>query len=427
MKKSHSILLLSAVTILSLSLASCKKDPFAIDATITFTSVPTTAVTYGEPAYIQGNVTCAQAPTGYVLTGMKKDADEKYTAVGDAQEFDAEANGTFNLDYFPDNSAITDIEFKAMFGEKYKTEYVHLAGITGSAQGGAYLNSQVVLYPDTLVYTHENHPEVYPTENTAAGSSTVSFFSIHGVKIGEKVKHELSLDEMRSVDGLNGSFCFLNCLQNTANNAFIGSQRGYMLSSLKKSSLGGGTTGRQCDIYQVDGHGISDMNIDYAEMKIIAGAWTGTAFDAEHEARYKFVDSLFVVIKDNGSSNSEKLRAFYNLSLLQKKLDNSTLGETTNPTTLGSQTYARRYTNAGSSATSALQENFRAGDYIILRSKRGTAESPKYYYGIMQIVQLYDDSGAFADFKGAQRIDPEKAKDLFLKPLILNVKTQTEN
>ncbi|MCI2145869.1 MAG: hypothetical protein LKK08_06450 [Bacteroidales bacterium] len=407
-------------------LSSCNKNGTAkeVDATITFTSVPTGILAYGEPAVIKGNVTCDQAVTGYCLTGMKKE-DESYTAVGEEQTFDAGEGGNFELSFFPDNDGITDIEFKAMFGEKYKTEYISISGVEGSAEGSAYLNDQVVLYADTLVWNHENHPDVYQNENTGAGSDTKSFFSIHGVNIGGNVEHMLSLDEMRSVDGLNGSFCFLNCLQNTSNNAYIGSQRGYMFSSLKHSSLAGGTTGRQCDAYEVDGHAINDDNIDYTEFKIIAGSWTGEAYDAAHRERFEFVDSLFCTIKDDTSSVG-RMRAFYALSQVQQKLDNATLGVTDNPTSLGSKTYARRYTNAGSSSKSELQENFRAGDYIILRSKRGTTDNPKYYYGIMQIVQIYDDSGDFADFNGLSKLDPDKATGLFLKPLILDVKTQTE-
>ena len=67
-------------------------------------------------------------------------------------------------------------------------------------------------------------------------------------------------------------------------------------------------------------------------------------------------------------------------------------------------------------------ENFRAGDYIIISSKRGDAENPRYYYGIIQILQIYDDKDAWVD----GRIDKDLAADLFMKPVYLNIKTQCE-
>ena len=76
----------------------------------------------------------------------------------------------------------------------------------------------------------------------------------------------------------------------------------------------------------------------------------------------------------------------------------------------------------------ALVENFRAGDYVILKSKRGTEESPVYYYGILQVMQLFDDSGSMAvkEDTGKQYIDRQKGHDLFYKPNYFSVKTQCE-
>lgn len=242
---------------------------------------------------------------------------------------------------------------------------------------------------------------------------------MHGVSINGEVKHILSLSELRSVDGLNGSMCFLNVLQNTKNNAYIGGQRGYMFSSLLASQLGGGTTGRQCDLYEVNGHGIKDANIDNFQFYRIAGSWIGDKYNAE---LYTYIDKLFISIDSKASTTADKMRAFWQLGAIQRDLDNSTLGVTDNPTSLTLQNYLRRWTNAGQKATAALEENFRAGDYIICRSKRGTEENPVYYYGLMQIKQIYDDKDTFVD----GRIDQTLAEDLFGKPVYLNIKVQCE-
>ena len=197
---------------------------------------------------------------------------------------------------------------------------------------------------------------------------------------------------------------------------------GYMFSAL--AGLGGGTTGRQCDLYEIEGKAINAVNADKTEFKIIAGSWIGGDWK---EDRYKFVDSLFVVIGNEASTEAAKLRAFYLLGKIQERLDNATLGVAENPTSLGSLTYARRRTNAGTSGTTAMVENFRAGDYIILRSERINNGISKYYYGIMQIVQIYDDTQAFVNVDGVgQKIGQEEAHQLFMKPLILNIKVQTE-
>ena len=251
-------------------------------------------------------------------------------------------------------------------------------------------------------------------------SSTPSFFSIHGVDINGEKKHVLSIEDLRSVEGLNGSFCFLNVLQNTGNRAYIGGQRGYMFSNLWPSQLGGGTTGRQCDLYEIDGKAIRQENIDTTEFKIIAGSWMGEGWK---EDRYKFVDSLFVVISDEATTEAAKLKAHYLLGKIQTVLDNATLGEENEPTNLDPRRYARRRTDAGTTGTKVMSENYRVGDYIILRNQKGG----KLYYGIMQIAQMYDDTQTFVEVEGVgQKIGKEEAHDLFLKPLILNIKVQTQ-
>jgi hypothetical protein len=70
-----------------------------------------------------------------------------------------------------------------------------------------------------------------------------------------------------------------------------------------------------------------------------------------------------------------------------------------------------------------MSENYRAGDYIILKNTKGG----KLYYGIMQIVQMYDDAQTFVNVEGVgEKIGQEEAKQLFHKPLILNIKVQTQ-
>ena len=191
-----------------------------------------------------------------------------------------------------------------------------------------------------------------------------------------------------------------------------------MFSGLRKASLGGGTTGRQCDLYEVNGHAIKDENIDYDfGMKVVNGSWK-EGYDAE---LFAFVDKLFINI-EAASTNLEKIKAFWQLSEIQRELDNATLGEEDNPTNLTKNTFLRRWAEAGQTSTKPVVENFRAGDYIIISSKRGDAENPRYYYGIIQILQIYDDKDTWVD----GRIDKELAADLFMKPVYLNIKTQCE-
>ena len=85
-------------------------------------------------------------------------------------------------------------------------------------------------------------------------------------------------------------------------------------------------------------------------------------------------------------------------------------------------------TNAGHTAPSAPTEGFRAGDYIIFRSKKLEGENTVYYYGLMQILQIPDDSATFTTNPdtGKKYIDQTLAYDLFMKPAYFAVKTQCE-
>lgn len=405
------------------SIISCDSDDddkeTKANVQITLDQTSFGTVNYAEPLQIKGTVTSDKPITSLTFTGVKLE-NGIYQPKGDAQEYPSTGTNTINFDmeYFVDSKEITHIEIKVTVGNANETTYISIGNVKGESKGSAFIG-QVVLKADTMVWNHENHPDVYPVPNTGASSKTPSFFSIHGVNIDGETKHVLSIDELRSVDGLNGSFCFLNVLQNTANGAYIGSQRGYMFSNLWKSQLGGGTTGRQCDLYEINGKAIRQENIDTTQFKIIAGSWIGSGWK---EDRYRFVDSLFTAIDDEASTNSAKIKANYLLSKIQSRLDNATLGVTDNPTSLGAVNYARRRTDAGTGSTKPMQENFRAGDYIILKSQK----NGKLYYGIMQIVQMYDDTPCLVDVPDVGlKLDQEKTKDLFLKPLILNIKVQT--
>lgn len=216
----------------------------------------------------------------------------------------------------------------------------------------------------------------------------------------------------------------LNVLENTAKNITLGSQRGYMYSGMKRTSLGGGTTGRQCDVYKYGDHQIMDENVDINfTMKYVRGSWAGKSY---HPELFTAVDNIFVNLK-KAETNLEKIKAFYALGEIQRKLDNSTLGVTEEPTSLGGKTYLRKWVGAGNGKS--LEEVQRAGDYIIIRSVRQAKgeETPRYYYGLIQVMMFeYDDAQTFVEKDGLRFIDPEKAKDLFMKPVYLDIKTQCE-
>ena len=199
-----------------------------------------------------------------------------------------------------------------------------------------------------------------------------------------------------------------------------------MFSIMKASSLGGGTTGRQCDLYQYGEHQIKDENIDLNfTMNRYRGSWSGKDYKEE---LFKEIDRIFLNLK-SPKTNLEKIKAFYALGEIQRKFDNSTLGVEDEPTNFGGSTFLRKWNNAGDKATKAPTEQYRAGDYIIFRSERKKEgeEKARYYYGIMQIVQFeYDDSKCFVEKDGKRYIDREKAKDLFMKPVYLDIKTQCE-
>lgn len=423
MKKS--LLFAAALTML---FASCDKNDDnkkALDADFKLETVQT--LVYGEPVALTGSITSSAAVTKAVFTGAKKAADGSYSVVGEAQ--DGMVTGTTaTAEFFADSKEINAIEVVLSNGSASKTFYFDTPKVTGEAKGDIWLNESAIFYPDNKVENHENNAEKFPQEFTGAGSDTKSFFSMHGVKVNGKVEHILSLNELLAVNGKNASFCFLNCLENTAKQpnaiAYIGSQRGYMFSGMKRSSLGGGTTGRQCDIYQYGNNQIKDENVDINfKMRYVRGSWAGTKY---HPELFEAVEKIFLSVK-KAETNLERIKAFYALGEIQRKLDNSTLGVTDEPTSIGGTTYVRKWVGAGNGK--GLEEVLRAGDYIVIRSERQVEgeENPRYYYGIMQVVMFeYDDSQCFVEKDGVKFIDKDLAYNLFMKPVYLDIKTQCE-
>ena len=419
MKKT--LLFAAALTML---LASCDKNNDGkkeLDAEFALETVE--ALTYGEPVALTGTITSNTAIDKVVFTGAKKAEDGTFAVVGEAQEGSIDGT-TASVEFFADSKDINAIEVVLSTSDAAKKFYFDAPKVTGEPKGDVYFNDSAVLYPDNKVENHENSPEKYPDEFTGAGSDTKSFFSMHGVKVGGKVEHILSLNDLLAVDGKNASFCFLNVLENTAKNITLGSQRGYMYSGMKRTSLGGGTTGRQCDIYKYGDHQIMDENVDINfTMKYVRGSWAGKSY---HPELFTAVDNIFVNLK-KAETNLEKIKAFYALGEIQRKLDNSTLGVTEEPTSLGGKTYLRKWVGVGNGKS--LEEVQRAGDYIIIRSVRQAKgeETPRYYYGLIQVMMFeYDDAQTFVEKDGLRFIDPEKAKDLFMKPVYLDIKTQCE-
>lgn len=404
--------------------ASCDKNNDGkkeLDAEFALETVE--ALTYGEPVTLTGTITSNTAIDKVVFTGAKKAEDGTFAVVGEAQEGSIDGT-TASVEFFADSKDINAIEVVLSTSDAAKKFYFDAPKVTGEPKGDVYFNDAAVLYPDNKVENHENSPEKYPDEFTGAGSDTKSFFSMHGVKVGGKVEHILSLNDLLAVDGKNASFCFLNVLENTAKNITLGSQRGYMYSGMKRSSLGGGTTGRQCDTYKYGDHQIMDENVDINfTMKYVRGSWAGKSY---HPELFTAVDNIFVNLK-KAETNLEKIKAFYALGEIQRKLDNSTLGVTEEPTSLGGKTYLRKWVGAGNGKS--LEEVQRAGDYIIIRSVRQAKgeETPRYYYGLIQVMMFeYDDAQTFVEKDGLRFIDKEKAMDLFMKPVYLDIKTQCE-
>ena len=418
---------LFALAAMALVAVSCNKEggddttTTPLDATFTLTTELTEALPYGQPTTLEGTAVTNATLDSYVLTAVKK-VGEAYEAVGEAQAF-AAAGNAMSVQFFADSKEMTDIEVALKAGNK-EAKFYFPATAAGELKGTFWMNDAVMMAATPKVGTNENDPETYPVAGTGAGSEIPSFFSMRGAEVNGKVKHILSLNDAREVGGVDVSMAWVNVLQNTANNAYIGGQRG--LAFVRCNSLTAGTVGRQCDVYEVDGKKIDVTKTDIEfGLSAIRGSWAG---DRYYEEEYKFVDKLFLDI-NKAETNLEKMKAFWALYKIQEVLDNATLGVEENPTNLSNKNMYRRYVEAGQTSTKeAITEEFRAGDYFIIRTNAGTADAPQYIYGIIQVLQLPDDAYTFTleseKVPGKMCMDIEKAAELFEKPAYFSIKTQ---
>ena len=418
--------ILFALAAAALVAVSCNKDggdkntEKPLEATLELTT-EVAELPYGQPAEILGTVTTAATLESYTLTAVKK-VGEEYTAVGEAQTFASEGND-MKVEFFADSKEMTDLEVVLKAGAQ-EAKFYFPATAVGELKGTFWMNDAVMMAATPKVGTNDNDPDTYPVAGTGAGSDIPSFFSMRGAEVNGEVKHILSLNDAREVGGVDVSMAWVNVLMNTSNNAFIGGQRG--LAFVRCNSLTAGTVGRQCDVYEVDGKKIDTGKTDNEfGLSAIRGSWAGERYDEEE---YKFVDKLFLDIT-KAETNLEKMKAFWALNQIQEVLDNATLGVEENPTNLSNKNMYRRYVEAGETSTKeAITEEFRAGDYFIIRTNAGTADAPQYIYGIIQVLQLPDDSGCFtlesSKVTGKMCMDKDKTAELYEKPAYFSIKTQ---
>ena len=415
-----------ALAAAALVAVSCNKDGGddnkvkPLEATLELTT-SVAELPYGEPAEILGTVTTTATLDSFTLTAVQK-VGEEYSAVGEAQVFAAEGND-MKVEYFADSKDMTDLEVVLKAGAQ-EAKFYFSATAVGELKGTFWMNDAVMMAATPKVGTNDNDPDTYPVAGTGAGSDIPSFFSMKGAEVNGEVKHILSLNDAREVGGVDVSMSWVNVLMNTSNNAFIGGQRG--LAFVRCNSLTAGTVGRQCDVYEVDGKKIDTEKTDNAfGISAIRGSWAG---DRYNEEEYKFVDKLFLDV-NKAETKLEKMKAFWAFNQIQAVLDNATLGVEENPTNLSNKNMYRRYVEAGqTSAKEAITEEFRAGDYFIIRTNAGTADAPQYIYGIIQVLQLPDDAYTFTleseKVPGKMCMDIEKTAELYEKPAYFSIKTQ---
>ena len=416
---------LFAVAAMALLAVSCNKESGKdqvkpLDATFTLTTELSEALPYGQPTELSGTAVTSATLDSYTLTAVKK-SGEAYVAVGEAQVFAATGN-EMSVDFFADSKEMTDIEVVLAAGTQ-QAKFYFPATAAGELKGTFWMNDAVMMAATPKLGTNDNDPETYPVAGTGAGSDLPSFFSMRGADVNGEVKHILSVNDAREVGGVDVSMGWVNVLMNTTNNAFIGGQRG--LAFVRCNSLTAGTVGRQCDVYEVDGKKIDTGKTDNEfGLSAIRGSWSGDRYDEEE---YKFVDKLFLDI-NKAETNLEKMKAFWALYQIQEVLDNATLGVEENPTNLSNKNMYRRYVEAGQTSAKAMTEEFRAGDYFIIRTNAGTADAPQYIYGIIQVLQLPDDSFTFIlpseKVEGKMCMDIEKTAELYEKPAYFSIKTQ---
>lgn len=421
--------ILFALAAAALVAVSCDKTPDGgevdntpkpLEATLELTT-DVAELPYGQPTEILGTVTTAATLESYTLTAVQKNGEE-YVAVGEAQVYTADGN-EMKVEFYADSKDMTDLEVVLKAGAQ-EAKFYFPATAAGELKGTFWMNDAVMMAATPKVGTNDNDPETYPVAGTGAGSEIPSFFSMRGAEVNGEVKHILSLNDAREVGGVDVSMAWVNVLMNTTNNAFIGGQRG--LAFVRCNSLTAGTVGRQCDVYEVDGKKVDMEKTDNEfGISVIRGSWAG---DRYSEEEYKFVDKLFLDVT-KASTNLEKMKAFWAFNQIQAVLDNATLGVEENPTNLSNKNMYRRYVEAGeTSKKEAITEEFRAGDYFIIRTNAGTADAPQYIYGIIQVLQLPDDSGCFTlestQVPGKMCMDKDKTAELYEKPAYFSIKTQ---
>ena len=421
--------ILFALAAAALVAVSCDKTPDGgevdntpkpLEATLELTT-DVAELPYGQPTEILGTVTTAATLESYTLTAVQKNGEE-YVAVGEAQVYTADGN-EMKVEFYADSKDMTDLEVVLKAGAQ-EAKFYFPATAAGELKGTFWMNDAVMMAATPKVGTNDNDPETYTVAGTGAGSDIPSFFSMRGAEVNGEVKHILSLNDAREVGGVDVSMAWVNVLMNTTNNAFIGGQRG--LAFVRCNSLTAGTVGRQCDVYEVDGKKVDVEKTDNEfGISVIRGSWAG---DRYNEEEYKFVDKLFLDVT-KASTNLEKMKAFWAFNQIQAVLDNATLGVEENPTNLSNKNMYRRYVEAGeTSKKEAITEEFRAGDYFIIRTNAGTADAPQYIYGIIQVLQLPDDSGCFTlestQVPGKMCMDKDKTAELYEKPAYFSIKTQ---
>ena len=417
---------LFAVAAMALLAVSCNKESGKdqvkpLDATFTLTTELSEALPYGQPTVLSGTAVTAATLDSYTLTAVKK-SGEAYVAVGEAQVFAATGN-EMSVDFFADSKEMTDIEVVLAAGNQ-QAKFYFPATAAGELKGTFWMDDAVVMKAAPKIGTNDNDPENYPVAGTGAGCDLPSFFSMRGANVNGEVKHILSLNDAREVGGVDVSMAWVNVLENTQKNIVLGGQRGLMF--VRCNSLTAGTVGRQCDVYEVGGKKIDTGKTDNEfGLSAIRGSWSGDRYDEEE---YKFVDKLFLDI-NKAETNLEKMKAFWALYQIQNVLDNATLGVEENPTNLSNKNLYRRYVDAGETSDKvAITEEFRAGDYFIIRTNAGTADAPQYIYGIIQVLQLPDDAYTFTlesdKVPGKMCMDKVKTAELFEKPAYFSIKTQ---
>ena len=413
---------------LAAALVACNNDPDEnkqekLDATIVLAEGVEAAlaegVAYGSPLAIKGTVTTNATLTEVVLTGVAK-SGEAYVAKGSAQTLEQEGNEVDQL-WFADTKEATHVEVKVVAGNKAAAFYYALGAVEGEWNYGVWCEPTAVIKADGIIANSVNNPEAYPNENTGAGSDTPSFISMNGVNVNGTVKHIVSLNELLPGGGENASFCWANVYKSTDKLVTLTTHRGYVLCDIP--TITAGSIGRQCDVHQYGEYKLDTSKADVAKLSRVPGSWAGTSYK---EDVYKFVDALFLSIGEEYNTLADQMRAFYMLGEIQRVLDNATLGVETEPTNLSNKNMYRRYAEAGDTSTKALAENFRAGDYLIMRSHNKVVEGEPLTYGIIQILQLPDDSKTIVSNPdtGKQYIDRELAETLFLQPVYLNIKCQ---